>query len=77
MTVAIIINGQPIMARSAHRIKGKNDEVCEYKVDDGTVIKHSPGDGVVLLAKKMLDTIVEGNDNVREKWLELLRKGEK
>ena len=56
MTVAILINGHPIMARSAvNRIKEKGVYVC----DDGTEIKHDPKDGAVSLAHKLLDTIVE------------------
>lgn len=30
-----------------------------YSVDDGTMITHKPDDGAVVLAKKLLDTIVE------------------
>ena len=60
ITVAILINGHPIMARSAVN-KGDIDSVGQvrYKVDDGSHIRHNPNDGAVQLAKKLLDTIVE------------------
>lgn len=59
ITVAILINGQPIMARSAHRILGKEDEQCIYACDDGSKIMHIPTDGAIKLAIKMLKTIKE------------------
>ena len=52
LTVAILVNGNPLVARSATRIKEG-----VYKCDDGTVIEHKFEDGAVDLAKKMLDTI--------------------
>ena len=60
ITVAILINGNPIMARSAVN-KGCTDSMgnARYRCDDGTHIRHNPGDGAVALAKKLLDTIVE------------------
>ena len=62
ITVAILINGQPIYTRSAVNVSedtnGKKDKNL-YSVDDGTIITHIPDDGVVALAKKMLDTIKE------------------
>lgn len=61
ITVAIIINGHPLMARSAYRIKEpymKGDS-AEYRVDDGTTILHNPEQGAVELAKKLLETIKE------------------
>ncbi len=54
LTVAILKNGNPLLARSAHRVE---DGV--YLCDDGTVIKHKYEDGAVELAKKLLDTIKE------------------
>lgn len=62
ITVAILINGQPIMARSATNVSKLDileDDENLYQVDDGSAIKHIPNDGVVALAKKMLDTIKE------------------
>ena len=60
ITVAILINGHPIMARSAVN-KGCVDSVgrARYSCDDGSHIRHNPNDGAVQLAKKLLDTIVE------------------
>ena len=65
LTVAILINGNPIMARSAVNT-GTTDKLDKhevkrtiYKVDDGSSILHDPDDGAVALAKKLLDTIVE------------------
>ena len=54
LTVAILINGQPLYTRSCFREKeGK------YRVDDGSVIKHKYGDGAIVLAHKLLDTMYE------------------
>jgi len=57
ISVVISINGNPILARSTKRIDGETKEVCSYQVDDGSIIKHKPNEGAVILAKKMLDTI--------------------
>lgn len=57
ITVSIFINNNPILTRSAHRIKGLEGEICQYHVDDGSIIEHNYNDGAVVLAKKMLDTI--------------------
>lgn len=61
ITVAILINGQPIFTRSATR---QEDDVFEnkpntYKTDSGEIIKHDHKDGAIELAKKLLDTIHE------------------
>jgi len=60
LSVAIMINGNPIMARSATN-KGKvvGIEECQYLVDDGSIIYHNPDDGAVKLAIKLLETIKE------------------
>ena len=60
ITVAILINGQPIMARSAVNSGAilPNGAVI-YDVDDGSQIHHRPSDGAVQLAMKMLETIQE------------------
>lgn len=58
ITVAILINGQPIAARSAVNI-----EECasghKYKLDDGKTLLHRREDGAVKLAIEMLKTIKE------------------
>ena len=57
ISITIFINGKPLLARSASRVKGEDWEVCDYKVDDGTIVRHQPDEGPVALAKKLLDTI--------------------
>ena len=60
ITVAILINGNPIMARSAVNKGCENNKgEIRYKVDDGSHVRHNPKDGAVQLAKKLLDTIIE------------------
>ena len=66
ITVAILINGQPIMARSATNIcevKAKRGEQpgqwCSYRADDGSHIRHRREDGAVNLAIRLLQTIKE------------------
>lgn len=63
ITVAILINGRPIYARSAVNISDPEsisaDGVCKYRIDTGEIIKHKRSDGAIKLAKKMLDTIKE------------------
>lgn len=60
ITVAILINGNPIMARSAVNKGCKNEKgETRYRCDDGSHIMHKREDGAVKLAKKLLDTIVE------------------
>ena len=56
LTVAILINGQPLVARSVvNRIK----ETGFYITDAGIKIKHDPKDGAVALAIKALETVRE------------------
>jgi len=64
LTVAILINGQPIMARSAVNTgkrcsSDKHDNRMVYDVDDGKQVYHDPNDGAVVLSHKLLDTIKE------------------
>ena len=58
LTVNILINGQPLFARSC-RNSGETDEVgyCKYITDAGEVVYHEKSDGAVELAKLLLDTI--------------------
>ncbi len=60
ITVAILINGNPLMARSASNT-GREDSKGRtvYACDDGSAIYHHDEDGAVALAKKLMDTIVE------------------
>ena len=59
MTVAILVNGQPLYSRTIHRIINEdmgNGKRC-YELDDGSRIWHDPKDGIIELAKQALDTI--------------------
>ena len=57
ISVSIFINNNPLITRSATRIKGNDGELCEYQVDDGRTIKHNFNDGAVSLAIKLLEGI--------------------
>lgn len=57
ITVAILINGRPIMARSAVNKGRCADGGCRYELDDGSVLYHEPADGAIPLAVAMLKTI--------------------
>lgn len=61
LSVAILINGRPIMARSAVNTTRPGDTpgTIAYRVDDGSTIDHDPKDGAVALAIKLLGTIRE------------------
>lgn len=59
ITVAILINGQPIMARSAVNTGKARGGKITYRVDDGSTVYHDPEEGAVVLAKMLLDTIKE------------------
>ncbi len=61
ITVAILINGQPIMARSAVNKGEGSDGRSRYDLDDGSVLYHRREDGAVPLAIEMLKTIKETN----------------
>lgn len=60
ITVAILINGQPIVARNAVNKGQVNDKgETKYLTDSGEVIWHKSKDGAVKLAHKLLDLIHE------------------
>lgn len=59
LTVAILINGNPIMARSANNTGDRNGSKVRYLVDDGSSLWHDPEDGAVSLAERLLGTIKE------------------
>jgi len=58
LNITIHVNGQTVYSRSARNIDD-TDKINKYQCDDGSIIEHNPDDGIVLLAKKMLDTITE------------------
>jgi hypothetical protein len=58
ITVAILINGQPIIARSAvNRGPSDREGFTRYEVDDGSTLLHRRDDGAVALAIAMLGTV--------------------
>jgi len=62
ITVAILINGKPIFARSAVNVSKpslSDVSIHTYKTDTGDIIKHRRTNGAVQLAIKMLKTIKE------------------
>ena len=60
ITVSIFINGNPIITRSATNIsEGEQKGNQEYKVDDGSIIKHNYEDGAIPLAIEMLKGVKE------------------
>lgn len=70
LTVAILINGQPLYTRSCFR-----EEDGKYRVDDGSIIEHNYGDGAITLAHKLLDTMYELQRKEKmEKLLELSKQ---
>jgi hypothetical protein len=58
-----LINGNPIYSRSAVNVSIDSSEPQEYKVDDGRIISHNSTDGAVVLAKRLLDGIIEVKSN--------------
>ena len=69
ITVAILLNGQPIMARSAintgkRELRGPaGKRRTLYSVDDGSTVAHDPDEGAVRLAIRLLETIKEPKDS--------------
>lgn len=59
ITVSILINGQPIYARTAVNIGKNADGKHIYKIDDGSILSHTREEGALALAKMMLDTVEE------------------
>lgn len=61
ITVAILVNGHPVMARSAVNtgdIDPATGRTC-YRADDGSDVWHHPEQGAVRLAHMLLDTLRE------------------
>ena len=58
LTVAILINGNPLVAKNAINTQRLNEKgEIAYKTDSGEVIWHDSESGAVALAKKLLDLI--------------------
>lgn len=57
-SASIKINGGVITGRSCYNTGERNDKgEVRYKVDDGSSVWHDPGDGAIVLAEKLLDTM--------------------
>ena len=59
ITVAILINAQPVAARTAVNVGEAANGFHRYKLDDGRTLLHRREDGMVKLAQAMLKTIKE------------------
>jgi len=59
ITVTILINGRPILTRSAINREQMPDGRYRYESDDGFELFHHRDDGAVPLAIAMLKTIKE------------------
>lgn len=59
ITAAILINGNPLIARSATNTLEETPEGNVYLCDTGELITHKCDDGAVELAIKLLRTIKE------------------
>lgn len=59
LTVAILVNGQPIYSRTAVNMSQQYKGKTRYDLDDGSIIWHNPKRGAVELATRMLKTIKE------------------
>ena len=67
ITVAILINGKPIVARNAVNMSAYDEEGrMAYETDSGEVIYHHRRDGAVALAKRLLDLIKNDGRDTRD-----------
>lgn len=58
ITVAILINGHPLVARNARNTGDINEDgQTKYTTDSGDTVWHKREDGAVVLAHKLLDLI--------------------
>jgi hypothetical protein len=65
-TVAILINGNPIFARTAVNQAKRNDKgQTMYRLDTGQIVWHDRDAGPIELAKQLLDTIDRGSTGDR------------
>lgn len=67
ITVAILINGHPVVAKNAVNQSWQDAEGrTKYLTDSGEVLWHKRGEGAVVLAKALLDTIRNDGSNAVE-----------
>lgn len=60
ITVAILINGKPLMARSAiNRVEKNEAGETKYETDAGDTIWHKSDEGAAKLGVKLLESIKE------------------
>lgn len=60
ITVTIFVGEVPLYTRTARNTGRENDRGHKaYELDTGDILFHKPEAGAVVLAKKMLDTVVE------------------
>lgn len=63
ITVAILINGNPIVAKNAiNQMRTNEAGETAYKTDSGEIVWHHREKGAKELAKKLLDTIRNDGD---------------
>jgi hypothetical protein len=65
ITVAILINGQPIVVKTAVNVGRSKDGAHKYICDGGDIIWHNRDDGAVELARQLLDTIRNDNKHLK------------
>lgn len=63
LTVAILINGQPIVAKNAINQGVIKKGKTKYITDSGKILWHNRTAGAVSLAKALLDTIKNEPEN--------------
>lgn len=54
-TIELKVNGTVVRKYTVKKIKGGRGGLCEYKLGDGTIIKHNYDDGAEVLAVKVLN----------------------
>lgn len=60
LTVVVYVNDHIAFCRNARRQEAINPEgVNTYRTDSGEIIEHKYADGLIPLAKKILDTVKE------------------
>ena len=56
-TISILVNTQPVYTRSCRNTMKEREGKTVYLTDTGEEVLHDPGEGAVVLAKKLLDTV--------------------